>query len=148
MDEGGRVLASFANGDTFERTNPFTIAAEIRRLVGEVEAARPDAKGNLMLTTKNRRQTEILLQQTHFLNKEAHIDCPTRLYSVEAYVYAPTLQDVDEEEIITELRDQGIIRVSRLRPTKGKTNPGLRLTIIGKTIPTHIMIGILKYMNW
>ena len=141
MGESGRVLITFANGESFETTNPFTIAAEIRRLVGEVEAAKPDAKGSLIITTKNSKQTETLLQQKRFLEKEAIIDCPIRLNSVEAYVYAPSLLEVDEQELITELREQGIIAAYRLRPTRGKPNPGLRLTIIGKTVPTSIRAG-------
>ena len=141
MDEGARVTVSYANGDTFTNTSPFLIAAEIRRLVGEVEAARPNAKGNLQITTRNRQQTEALLHLTEFLNKEAEFDCPIRLNSVEAYVYAPSLTDVTEEDIITELRDQGVIGVYRLRPSRGKTNPGLRLTIIGKTVPSKIRAG-------
>ena len=141
MDEGATILVFFRDGEDFATTNPFKIAAEIRRLVGEIEAARPDSKGNLLVTTKTRRQTETLLEQDRFMDRAVQIDCPIRYNSVEAYIYAPTLTEVDDEEIITELRDQGVIGVYRLRPTHGKTNPGLRLTILGKTIPPHIRAG-------
>ena len=141
MDEGGRILLSLTNGKDFKIANTFRIAAEIRRLVGEVEAARPDAKGNLVITTKNQQQTEILLQQDRFLDQEAYFDCPQHLNTVEAYVYAPVLTEVPDEEIIAELRDQGVVGIFRLRQRNGRKNPGMRLHILGKTIPTHIRAG-------
>ena len=132
---------SFSNGDTFKNTNPFRIADEIRRIAGEVDSARPDAKGNLLITTRNQHQTEALLQQKTFLGKEAVVDCPIRLNTVEAYAYVPSLTEVDEDEITAELRDSGVIGVYRLRPTRGQVNPGLRLTIIGKSVPPKIRAG-------
>ena len=141
MEETGRVLLSFANGEDFLTTNPFRVAAEIRRLVGEVKAAKPDSKGNLVITTFNRKQAVTLLQQDHFLDKRASFDCPERLNSVEAYAYAPTLTDVSNDEIIAELRDQGVIGIQRLRPKNGKTNPAIRLRILGTTIPAEIRAG-------
>ena len=138
---GERVTVSFINGESFETVNPFRVADEIRRLVGEVDSAKPDPKGNLVITTCNKIQTEILLSQHKFLGKEALLDCPVRLNSVEAYAHAPTLADVPDDEIIAELRDQGVVGVQRLRPKNGKPNPAIRLTILGKTIPPSIRAG-------
>ena len=52
------------------------------------------------------------------------------------------LINVSDEEIIIELRSQGVIRIRRLRPKNGKTNAHIRLTFFGKTPPTEIRAGI------
>ena len=140
MTEGERVLLTYANGEVFTYVNPFKIADEIRRLVGEVESARPDRRGNLIITTFARQQTEILLQQDHFLNQKTTFDSPRELNSTEAHAFAPTLIDV-EDDIIKELRNQGVIGVTRLRPKNGQKQAGLRIRILGNSIPAEIRAG-------
>ena len=54
---------------------------------------------------------------------------------------APSLINALDEEIILELRSQGVIGIRRLRPKNGKNNPNIRLTFFGKTPPTEIRAG-------
>ena len=82
------VELSLQDGTSLATTNPFKIAAELRRLVGEVGAARPNVNGNLTIKTKDPKQTGTLLQQDLLLERPAIFNCPDRLNSVEAYAFS------------------------------------------------------------
>ena len=51
------------DGSPFTKVNPFSIAAEIRQLMGKVHAAKPAADGGLLVTALDRAQAETLLGQ-------------------------------------------------------------------------------------
>lgn len=135
------VLIAFEDEATFAHTSPFKIAAELRRLVGEVAAAKPTAAGKLLITTRNSKQTEELLKQSSFLGKGADFSFPDHKNSTEAYVYAPSLLEVSEEELLEELKTQGVIGVSRLRPKNDQKNPGLRFRFRGRSVPQGLRAG-------
>ena len=75
MDEQ-YVLISYEDGATLAYTSPFKIAAELRRLVGEVVAAKPTAAGKLLVTTRSNKQTEELLKQSLFLERSLQFPRP------------------------------------------------------------------------
>ena len=54
---------TYQDRTSFSTANPFKIAAEIRRLVGEIEAAPPTASGKLINKTNDKHQAEVLLKQ-------------------------------------------------------------------------------------
>ena len=71
MAESHFILVEYEDGDSFATTSPFEIAAAIRHLVGEVEAAKPTTAGKLLIKTKNQDRADILLKQDLFLEKKA-----------------------------------------------------------------------------
>ena len=137
----GAIKISFQEGSSFERTNPFEIAASLRQLVGVVTSARPTPAGALLVKLRNPEQAAILLQQDGFLSKPATFSIAEELKYVEAYSYAPILLDVSTRRIVKELAPQGIIGASRLRPKDGVKNPGLRLRVQGVTVPPKLQVG-------
>ena len=62
MAESQFVLLTSQDGEDFRTTNPFTIAEEIRRLVGDVYQAKPTGSGKLLIQTKTQQQADVLLQ--------------------------------------------------------------------------------------
>ena len=101
------VTIEYEDGTSLETTNPFNIATELRRMVGDVDEARPTASGKLVVKTKSRAQTELLLQQDQFLGRRAVCSFPDRINSVEAVAFAPSLRKVPEEEMLLESQGQG-----------------------------------------
>ena len=141
MDDPQYVVLSFGDGSRLTTTNPFTIADELRRLIGEVESAKPTSSGNLLIKTKTRQQALTLMGQDRFLDKPATFEHPDRLNSVEAYAYAPSLTEVTEDQLLEELKAQGVIGVTRLRPRSGTINPGIRFRFRGRSFPEEIRAG-------
>ena len=135
------VVLSFADGTSLANTNPFSIAAELRRLVGDVEAAKPTSTGHLRIKTKTKNQALKLLAQDRFMDRPASFDYPDILNSVEAFAYAPSLTEVTEDELLRELKTQGVIGITRLRPKSGKANPGIRFRFRGQTSPPELRAG-------
>ena len=137
--EGQRVVLALTDGTSLLLTSPFKIADEIRRLIGDVKSATPTADGKLIITTISETQTRTLLTQDTFLGRRASFVAPGR--SVEGYAYAPSLSGVPDAELLTKLEDQGVIGVTRLRPTNGRQNHGIRLRFRGGTLPPTIQAG-------
>ena len=80
-----RIIVTFTDGTSFSTANPFRVADEIRRLVGDVVAAKPNAAGSLVITPASEDQIPAFLQENQFLGKSASFDAPG--CTVEAYAY-------------------------------------------------------------
>ena len=150
MPERQRILITDKSGLSFGTSNPFRIADEIRRLVGEVEEAQPTQAGGLLITTRSSTQADVLLQLTSFLERSVEADSPVRLNSVEGIAFTASLQEVSDEELLAELQLQGVIGVNRLRPRNNRTSPGIRLRFLGLTCPEEIWTGFqrVKIRPW
>ena len=126
-----RVILKYRDGTSLLTANPFKIADEIRCLVGDVEGAKPSNAGALVIQAASEAQVDQLLRITEFLGRSASFEAPGS--TIEAYAYAPSLSGVEDEELLTDLREQGVVGVTRLRKKNGKNNPGMRLRFRGGT---------------
>ena len=70
MPERQKLLLSNADGRSFGTTDPFQIATELRQLVGEVEEAKPTQTGSFLITTKDTKHVDTLLQLDSFLQRK------------------------------------------------------------------------------
>ena len=134
-----RIIVTLTDGTSFSTVNQFRVADEIRRLVGDVVAAKPNAAGSLVITPASEDQILAFLQATQFLGKSASFGAPGS--TVEAYAYAPSLSGVSDEELLSQLADQGVVGVARLRKRHDQPNPGIRLRFRGRTFPPTIRAG-------
>ena len=139
MDERRRIVLSFNDGTSFLTINPFRVADEIRRLVGDVASAKPNAAGSLIIIPTDEDQISSLLQEHQFLGRGASFDAPGS--TVEAYAYAPSLSGVSDGELLAGLAAQGVVGVTRLRKRHDQPNPGIRLRFRGGTFPPTIRAG-------
>ena len=136
---GDKVTITFDDKSSFKTVNPFDIAAELRRIVGEVQKASPTTAGSLLVSPVSQLQTDTLLLQKDFMGKPAKFT--TTCNFVEAFIYAPSLLQVSTKQLLQELESQGVVGVKRLRPSKGKKNAGLRLKIRGTSLPDKLKTG-------
>ena len=149
VSTGSSVLISYADGTPFTSANPFSIAAHIRQLIGEVQSAKPTGSG-LLVKTLSSLQTETLICLRDFMGRPAAACMDQQFNYVEAYAHAPALLNVPRKEIIDELAPQGVIDVRRLRPRGQERNPGLRIRFRGLSLPKQLQIGFdeLKIRRW
>ena len=136
-----RIELRFEDGSSFSGVSPFRIADDIRAAIGEVEAAKPTSSGTLLVTAKDTDQAYRILQLDRLIERSIIAEPAEKQPTIEALLHAPSLIDVPDDEIIYELRSQGVIGVRRLRPRNGRPNSGLRLAFIGNTIPATIRAG-------
>ena len=140
-DRCTRIVVRFTDTSTFCEISPFRIADEIREVIGDVRGAKATGEGALLITTLDYDQSCRILQLDRFLGKIITAEPAIRQETREGYAYVPSLSEVPDDEIITELRDQGVVGVRRLRPTNGRRNHGIRFLFIGNTIPDRIFAG-------
>ena len=119
VSTGSPVLISYADGTPFTSVNPFSIAAHIRQIIGDVKSAKPTGRG-LLVRTLNNPQTDTLLCLTEFMGRPATACLDQQGIYVEAYAHAPALLNVP--------RKARSSRISRPRAssTSGGSDPGTR----------------------
>ena len=135
----------------FYNVSPFKIWRWYSTNVGEIEYAKPLRSGALLIKVVDRAQALALLATTDFMGSPTTVVPCDRLNTVEALAHAPSLADVSDEDLLTELQSQGVIGVRRLRPRQGgKPNPLVRLKFRGHSHPISIRAGfeILELRLW
>ena len=90
-------------------------------MVGDVQSARPIASGALLIKTFTKQQAQEIIKKEEFLGEPVKTSARGE-DTVEAMVYVPSLTGVPDEELLAELRPQGVVGVTRLRGTKQKRN--------------------------
>ena len=147
---GRKIKVKFTDGSTFSKVNPFSIAEEIRQLIGDVSAARPTAKGELLVHTVSDHQADTLLRIDRSLGTPATASCDQQQNCVEAYASAPTLTNVPMKQLLRELASQGVIGATRLRSRDGEKSPGIRFRFRGLSFPNKLKTGFdsIKLRRW
>ena len=140
---GAVVWVTPLDDSTFAKTSPFAIADEIRRITGEVEAAKPTHTGSLKVKFATAEQA------TSFALTEAFMGIPVTCTTsqqdmVEAVAFVESLATLPEKTILKELKSQGAIGVLRLHPKNGKTSTGLRFRFSGTKHLASITAGFQK----
>ena len=138
------ILATPPGEDSYRMANPFAIARELRGIVGDVLSAKATAAGALLIKTTNAEQASILLSENSLLGKPTTFRLADQLNTIEAYAYVPGLQEVSDEEIMQEMKAQGVVGVRRLRSPAGAPTPGIRFRFRGASHPAYVNAGFEK----
>ena len=130
--------------------SPFRIKRELDTLIGPVVTAKVVRSGSLLIRVKNKAQASLALSIQTFLGNEVAASPATKLNSVAGTVFAPSLKNMDETELLHELRPQGVTLVTRLRSRGPTPNPRIKIHFLGLTCPPAIYAGyeILEVREW
>ena len=136
------LLLKFRNGEPFSDIHPLAIHRHVKVLVGSLKTAKPIKSGALLVHTHRSSQTATLLGIEELFDQPVTVELADRLNTVEAAAYAPSLKQVTDEELLTELEPQGVIGVRRLRPrSDGSPNHLIRFRFRGLRYPESITFG-------
>ena len=135
------LLAKYEDGSHFRDTNPFALARELDRLKVETVVANSIRSGALLIKTRTKSSAILLTQTTELLGRPITVEVADRLNTVEAVAHAPSLRSLSDQELIEELRPQGVIGVRRLGSRSGQRSPQLCLRFRGLTHPAYIRAG-------
>ena len=147
-DAGAFLLIRFRNGKPFSDIHPLAIHRHVKALVGSPKSIK---SGALLVHTLRSSQTVTLLEIEELFDQPVTVELPDHLNTVEAAAYAPSLKQVADEELLTELESQGVIGVRRLRPrSDGSRNHLIRFRFRGLRYPESITVGfeIFRLRLW
>ncbi len=108
--------------------NPFAVSKGIQGVCGDVKNVTRLRNGSLLIECVRRQQSVNLLALKHFVNKQVVVSEHKTLNSCRGIVRdrARCLSDMTEEEIVAELKEQGVTSVTRFikkqESTSIKTN--------------------------
>ncbi|XP_048240222.1 uncharacterized protein LOC125373265 [Haliotis rufescens] len=128
------------------RINPFVVSKSIQGICGTVQNVTRLRSGSLLVECAKRQQSLNLLQAHHFANTEIVVSAHKTLNSCRGIVRdrAKCLSDMSEEEIVAEMKPQGVTSVKRFNRKDGeifvKTNTYL-FTFALSRIPSSIKAG-------
>ncbi|XP_035894761.1 uncharacterized protein LOC118504429 [Anopheles stephensi] len=130
--------------------NPFVIGKSLSSLAGQLsEPGKPIDNGKkLLIKTRSSKQFQTLQSLTKLIDGTPVTVTPhTNLNSVQCVIYSPDLKDLNDDEILNELKDQKVIFVRRFtRKVNGDiVNTNIFLLRINTTsIPSTIRLGALQ----
>ncbi|KAH8266722.1 hypothetical protein KR018_001964, partial [Drosophila ironensis] len=142
------IIINRTDNETFEKTSPFIIKKVIDYTCdGAVETCKKTRSGSLLIKTKNNIQAQKLLKIQTFHNFPVRAEEHKTLNSSKGIVYSNELRNIEEKEILEELKSQSVINVRKIlkkdNNDKNKTTEtGLIILTFSKiTLPDKLWIG-------
>ncbi|XP_067648828.1 uncharacterized protein [Haliotis asinina] len=139
------LVVEGVNGEPL-KINPFVVSKSIEGICGTVRNVTRLRSGSLLVECKRRQQSQNLLKAHRFANTEIVVSVHKTLNSCRGIVRdrAKCLSDMSEEDIVTELKPQGVSSVKRFTRKDGdsivNTNTYLFTFALTKT-PSSIKAG-------
>ena len=133
---------------SFRKINVFWPQKQVDAICGpcDVDIEAP-ANGTLIIKTNSRKHTKALLKTTTFCGKKVTVSLHHARNSCKGTIFAPELRHMTEDEILAELRGDGVTHIRRLttfRDGQRRDTSLLVLTFDFTTLPESIVIGWLK----
>ena len=95
--------------------SPFVIEKVLIGMAGEPKSIKKLRSGDLLVEYTNKKQIENLLRLKSFHNLKVQVSLHASLNTCKGVVRCPDLKGVSEEEILEEMREQGVIHVRRIK---------------------------------
>lgn len=138
------LLVRRADGEPWGNPNPFKVARILDAVLGPggTITARVIRSGSLLVQAQSGAHASRLMDIETFLGHSAKAILADKMNGVEGVISCDSLTEMTEEELLTELQDQGVVGVYRL-PSRDPAypNPTVKLTFQGQTLPAGIKCG-------
>ncbi|KAH8397734.1 hypothetical protein KR215_010717, partial [Drosophila sulfurigaster] len=142
------IVISRTDNETFEKTSPFIIKKVIDFTCnGAVETCKKTKTGTLLVKTKSFIQAQKLLKMQTFHIFPVHAEEHKTLNSSKGIIYSNDLRNIDEKDILDELKPQNVTNVRKILKKDNNdinktTETGLIvLTFSTTTLPDKLWIG-------
>ncbi|XP_058839756.1 uncharacterized protein LOC131695305 [Topomyia yanbarensis] len=142
------VIQRTDDGKTLEKVSPFLIDKVIRNCCGEVTSVKRIKDGKLLVHTKTDKQADKLLKLKS-MSSDINITVVEHesLNSCRIVITCRDLQDENDDEILENLREQGVTSLYRIMRKQGEIKVKTAtfvLTISKATMPEDIKVGFQK----
>ncbi|KAH8334982.1 hypothetical protein KR074_003960, partial [Drosophila pseudoananassae] len=142
------IIITRTDNGNLEKISPFIIKKVIDYTCnGPVETCKKLRSGTLLVKTKNHTQAQKLLKMQLFHTFPVHSEEHKTLNSTKGIIYSNDLRNIDENEILEELKPQNVIDVRKiLKKDKNDSNKTTEtgliiLTFATITLPDKLWIG-------
>ncbi|CAH1107740.1 unnamed protein product [Psylliodes chrysocephalus] len=139
------LIVKRKEGD-FNNTNPFLIQKFIYGKVGEVKNLKK-IKDGLLIETKSAAQSKVIVGMKKFLEYDIEVLPHNRLNYAKGVINCRDLLNCTEQEILDEIKDQGILEVRRI---KSKQNgilvdtPNHIVTFNSTNLPKEVRVAFYQ----
>ena len=142
------VVKACDDNVSFRKMNVFWPKKQIHAICGpvDVEIEAP-ANGTLIIKTNGRKYTKALLNTTTFCGKQVTVSLHNARNTCKGTIFAPELRHMTEEEILSDLRGDGVTHIRRItsfRDGQRRDTSLLVLTFDSTTLPEKLVIGWLR----
>lgn len=127
--------------------HPFIIEKSLKHIVGEGIDTKKLKSGSWLVEVKNEKQSRKIKQMTHIHDIPIKITTHGTLNSKKGVIRCADLKDMTEDDLLTELQEQGVIEVKRIKFKKNgilQNSNTLILTFGTHTLPETIKAGYLR----
>ena len=128
------------------RLSPFAIAKAIQGLAGEPKQVQKLRSGDLLVEVTRKSHSDNLLKSTLFAGVPVKVEAHTSLNTSKGIIRCKQLVDCSEEELLSELSEQGVQAVKRFTfRREGTVRPSysVLLTFSTPTLPQFIKAAYL-----
>lgn len=142
------LIVKRREGD-FSKVSPFLIEKVLSGLVGNVKSVKKNKEG-LLIETNNPNQTKKLLKQTKFHEFDIEVTPHAFLNYSKGVITCRDLLNCTVEEIMDNLKDQGIINVKRISTKRDgivTDTASLILTFNSPKLPEKVKAGIYHSLS-
>lgn len=142
------IIINRTDNKTFENVSPFLIKKVVDYACnGAVETCKKTRSGTLLIKTKNSLQAQKLLKLQTFHDFPVRAEEHKNLNTSKGVIYSNDLRNIEEKEILEELKPQNVVEVRKIlkkdnNDNNKKTETGLIiLSFATITLPDKLWIG-------
>ena len=134
---------------SFRKVNVFWPQKQVAAICGPLSSVDIEAppNGTLIIKTYARKDTKALLKTTTFCGKSVKISLHQSRNTTKGTIFAPELRHMSEEDILADLRGDGVQHIRRLttfRDGQQRDTSLLVLTFDSTSLPEKLTIGWLR----
>lgn len=138
------VMLRTDDSQSFRTINPFQIQKGLDAIAGPVQSCTRMRSGGLLIETRNRTQSDMLLKATRMLMYPVRVELHRTLNNSRGVVRSDAFDGMSEAEILENLQSQCVIGVKRVMIRRGENLLPTRtifLTFNQLSIPEYIKAG-------
>ena len=134
-------------GRSIPSLSPSVIEKVLIGMAGEPKSIKKLRSGDLLVEYTNKKQIENLLRLKSFHNLKVQVSLHASLNTCKGVVRCPDLKGVSEEEILEEMREQGVIHVRRIKVRRDdalKDTNTFVFTFNTSVLPKQLKVAFLR----
>ena len=149
LDMWPRFLLIKATDDnqSLSRLSPFAINKQVQAVAGQPKEVKKLRSGELLVHVTKKSHSDNLLRMNKMINIAVKVSPHGSLNTVKGVIREFQLLHKEEAEILSELSDQGVTFVRRIKVRRDeelKNTSTLILTLGTPDLPAHVICGYLR----
>ncbi|MEW8544157.1 MAG: hypothetical protein AB2693_11540 [Candidatus Thiodiazotropha sp.] len=127
--------------------SPFVIEKALHGIAGIPRSIKKLRSGDLLVEYASRKQIESLLRTKKFFDLDVKVSLHSSLNTSKGVVRCPDLRGCSEQEILENMREQGVIAVRRIKVRRDgslKDTNTFILTFNTSTLPKQVKVAFLR----